>query len=114
MPPADHSRSYVEALNSRDFAGFRSLIAEGVEFHLSTAGSVFRTPDEVTEAYKSFFAANPDSQVEVDNVVAGDEWVAMEVRVTPSDPVDRRSVFHRWVNGKLVYYRNYVDPSSAG
>ena len=46
-------------------------------------------------------------------MVAGDEWVAMEVRVTPSDPVDRRSVFHRWVNGQLVEERLFSNVGEA-
>lgn len=113
MSVADHTRSYLEALNSRDFGRFRSLLAEDIEFNLS-AETVFRAPEEVTEMYRSVLTANPDLQIEVQTMVADDEWVAMEVRITPADPPDRRAVFHRWVDGQLVYYRNYVIPSSTG
>jgi hypothetical protein len=112
MLAAQLSQRYVDALNGRHFDVFRHFIADDVHFYSATSGALFSSPDEVVASYEQAFATMPEARLEVVTLVATDDWAAMELNVVSPSHTLRHSVFHRWADDKLVYYHNYVDPSS--
>ncbi len=69
--------SIIEAFNSEDWDGMRSLIGDATYNEVATQRSL--TGDEVIEAMQGWKAAFPDATGTVTNAVEGGRQVALEV-----------------------------------
>ena len=112
MKASELSARYVETLNARDYDTFRGLLADEIHFYQALNGVLITKPDDVVDLYRQVMGAQPDLRLDVTNIVSTEEWAAMEMNVVLNDRIEQLSVFHRWEHDKLVYYHNYIDPSS--
>jgi hydroxyacylglutathione hydrolase len=79
--PAQIVRAYMEAINARDLDAAVALWAAGAVDRIGPVGE-FRAPDELRQFFAGLQAAIPDSRVEILDLIADGDHVAMRWRTT--------------------------------
>jgi ketosteroid isomerase-like protein len=110
MTPTELTRAYIDAYNRRDEQGMREFLPDHLVY-VRPGPTVLHTADEVMDLYRSEWHAY-DSRCEIRTEYEDGDVFAGEVTlVSGRNEVEVEcGVFHRWVDGKLVHYRAYVDP----
>lgn len=114
MSPTDLSIAYIDAYNRRDEQALRSFLPDELVY-VRPGPLTLRTVDEVVDLYRSEWAAH-DSRCEIRSTLEVGDVFAGEVTLVSSltGAEVECGVFHRWIDGKLVSYRAYVDPRPEG
>src|SRR5439155_9405481 len=71
-------RAHYDAYNRRDFDKSLTLVADGVKWMNIPFNTTFSGRKGYREFLDNWNKAMPDSKVEIVNVIAGDEWTAVE------------------------------------
>ncbi|MCL5264976.1 MAG: ester cyclase [Chloroflexi bacterium] len=129
MLPQDNTtivRTIFDSFNSRDFDRAVALVAPGAVFVDVAQGVAFHGPVGYRQRFQNSVSAYPDVAVEIANLFAGGDWVAVEYvsrgtntgpLIGPSGqlPPTARRVEVRFCdvyqikNGKVVLGRSYYD-----
>jgi hypothetical protein len=72
------SARFIETLNARDFAAFRELLADTLEYH-ALVGPDLQSADDVVAFYRKGSELVPTRRIEIDHVVCDGEWAAIEI-----------------------------------
>lgn len=119
-------RAIFRSINDRDVELGASLVADDCEYLDVPTGQIWTGPEGWREQFNWWIGAFPDGKVEITNLIASGEWVAVEYtgRGTNSGPIltpggqispTGRSAEMRFAeivqvrNGKLVGGRAYWD-----
>jgi steroid delta-isomerase-like uncharacterized protein len=123
------AQTFFDAWNARDFERGVKLAADDLEIIEVPADETFRGPGGLRQEYEKWANGLPDGEVDINNAVGGDEWVAFEcvIRgtntgpfVTPMGeiaPTGRTvkipfSTFLQIRGGKVAKVRHYYDIAS--
>jgi steroid delta-isomerase-like uncharacterized protein len=115
-----------ECINAHDVDRYAALHADDYEMTDTATGEIFHGQDGARKNMEGWFTPFPDARVEVVNVVAGDEWVAIEgigrgthngplIGPTGEFPPTRKSftvpfcTTLRVTDGKIVAVRDYYN-----
>lgn len=74
------ARKNYEAFNNRDFDGAVAQVAENIELLNVPLGVTLHGPEGYRQSIQAWATAFSDSQVEVTNIVAGEEGAVIEFR----------------------------------
>lgn len=110
MTPTELTRAYIDAYNRRDEQGMRAFLPDRLVY-VRPGPAVLHTPDEVMDLYRTEWAAHDSRCVIRTEYEDGDVFAGEVTLVSSRTGAEVEcGVFHRWVDGRLVEYRAYVDP----
>ena len=76
--PADIAKQVVEHINAQDLDALAALHAEDCELIDTATGETFHGPDGARQSMQNWYTPFPDANVEIVNLIAGDDWAAVE------------------------------------
>jgi steroid delta-isomerase-like uncharacterized protein len=76
---SDAARGFVEAFNTANWQGFEAALSPDCAYDEFGTGRQVRGAREVVELFQAWKRAMPDAEGSVDDVVAGEDKVALEV-----------------------------------
>jgi steroid delta-isomerase-like uncharacterized protein len=72
------ARKAIDCINAHDLGAYGELHSDDFELTDTATGETFRGPDGSRKNMQGWFTPFPDANVEIVNLVAGDDWVAIE------------------------------------
>lgn len=116
MTPAELSARFVEAYNGRDADAMREMLAADLTY-VRPGPTPLRGIDAVMAQYDEDWERY-DAVIQVRRILEQDDTAAVELTLSAPSPQGTVEVegvvLHRWVDGRMVDYRFYVDPVPQG
>jgi steroid delta-isomerase-like uncharacterized protein len=75
---ASIAKQAFEYLNARELDAFAALHSDDFELTDTSTGETFHGQEGARKNMEGWFTAFPDAKIEIFNLVAGDEWAAVE------------------------------------
>ena len=71
-------RQALDHLNAHDLDAYAALYADDSEVMDTATGETFHGPEGARKNMEGWFTPFPDAKIEIVNLIAGDEWAAVE------------------------------------
>ena len=122
-------KAFYEEFNNRNFEGFQKFVDDSAQFNIIPFDARFSGKEGYLQLSRGWSGAFPDGRCNVNNIVAGEDWVVAEFAgrgtqtgtfYTPEGeimPTGKRvdvpfcDVF-KIENGKIVSYNSYFDSAT--
>jgi len=123
------ARGFYDEFNKRNFANVQKLVDDNAQFQIIPFNAKFSGKEGYLQLAQGWANAFPDGHCDINNIVAGEDWVVVEFagRGTQTGPLmspegdimpTGKSVdvpfcdVFKIKNGKIVSYNSYFDSST--